>query len=68
MAKPGRPAKFTRTTAQGRRELLPGYVRVHAFVKGDTIRKLKIVAAKKGKPFTEVLGDALAAYVKRFKV
>ncbi len=67
MAKPGRPAKFTYTTPSGQRKLKKGLRRVHAFVDAEVVKRLKIIAAKREAPISDVIGEALAQYVKRTK-
>ena len=63
-----KPSKFTRTTANGTRVLAKGYRRIQCFIPAEIVKGLKLIGAKKEMPFSGVVGEALASYVKRHKV
>ena len=66
--KRGRPPKFTRTKDDGTRVLAKGYRRIQCFIPAEVVKGLKLIGAKKEMPFSGVVGEALASYVKRYKV
>lgn len=63
-----KPAKFTRTAKDGSRHLLKGIQRIQCFIPEDVVRGLKMIGAAESKPFSDVIGEALSAYVKAHKV
>lgn len=60
--------KFTVTASDGSRKVESGYRRIQCFVPERLVKGLKLIAAMDEKPFSDVVGEALSAYLKIRKV
>ncbi len=62
-----RPSKYTHTAKTGGRVLNRDIRRLQCFIPADLMRKLKIVCATQERDISDVVGLALAEYVKRHR-
>ena len=62
----GRPGKFTKSEA-GQRQVSSEFRRLQAFIPADVHKRLKVIAAKREIPFSELIGEALREYVRRHR-